>query len=65
MWFIVISSHGDKSQKRKRPTRKGASEIRNWVGESQAEAEAEAEPEVRMLLLSKRLRNFKMFIRQS
>lgn len=63
MWFIVISRHGDKSQKRKRPTRKGASEIRNWVGESQAEAEAE--PKVRMLLLSKRLRNFKMFIRQS
>lgn len=27
--YIVISRHGDKSQKRKRPTRKGASEIRN------------------------------------
>lgn len=27
--YIVISRHGDKSQKRKKPTRKGASEIRN------------------------------------
>lgn len=36
MWFIVISRHGDKSQKRKRPTRKGASEIRNgWVNHRQ------------------------------